>query len=72
MIRKISKNVRSRRGTTAVEYAIMLSLIVLACIGSLQILGQNTRQTFFQIGTSLMSVGPKEVGAPVVGEGPAK
>lgn len=33
-----------RRGNTAVEYAIVLGLIVIACISSIQMLGQNVRQ----------------------------
>jgi pilus assembly protein Flp/PilA len=29
-------------GPTAVEYAVMLSLILVACLGGIQILGQGT------------------------------
>jgi pilus assembly protein Flp/PilA len=29
-------------GPTAVEYAVMLSLIVVTCVGAIQILGQGT------------------------------
>lgn len=72
MVRRFSKHVQSRRGTTAVEYALMLTLVVLTCLASLQLLGQNTRQTFFQIANSLMS-GTNGVGSgSVVGTNTTK
>jgi pilus assembly protein Flp/PilA len=33
-------------GPTAVEYAVMLALIVLVCIGAIATLGSNASQTF--------------------------
>lgn len=70
MIRMLFKQHQLRRGTTAVEYVLMLSLIVLACLGSLQMLGQNTRQTFFEVASAIMAAGPAEVGALVIRDDP--
>jgi pilus assembly protein Flp/PilA len=33
-------------GPTAVEYAVVLALVVAACVASIQALGSNTRNTF--------------------------
>jgi pilus assembly protein Flp/PilA len=42
-------------GPTAVEYAVMLALIITVCIGSVQILGANTNSTFKTVATKLGS-----------------
>ena len=33
-------------GPTAVEYAVMLALIIVVCLGAITILGQNANSTF--------------------------
>jgi pilus assembly protein Flp/PilA len=33
-------------GPTAVEYAVMLSLIILACVGTVQLMGQGASGSF--------------------------
>jgi pilus assembly protein Flp/PilA len=33
-------------GPTAVEYAVMLSLIIVACVGGIQLVGQATGNSF--------------------------
>jgi pilus assembly protein Flp/PilA len=33
-------------GPTAVEYAVMLALVIVVCIGALTTLGSNTNKTF--------------------------
>ncbi len=38
--------VKQEDGPTAVEYAIMLALIVLVCIGSVIAIGESARETF--------------------------
>ena len=37
---------RAEDGPTAVEYAVMLALIVVVCIGAITALGQNANSTF--------------------------
>jgi pilus assembly protein Flp/PilA len=36
-------------GPTAVEYAVMLALIVVVCIGSIRLIGQNLNHNYDQI-----------------------
>jgi pilus assembly protein Flp/PilA len=37
---------KSEDGPTAVEYAVMLALIVVVCIAAISVLGSNARGTF--------------------------
>jgi pilus assembly protein Flp/PilA len=54
---KFVNNVRrflvSEDGPTAVEYAVMLALIVVVCLVSIQAIGTNANATFDKIATSL-------------------
>ena len=43
----------SEDGPTAVEYAVMLALIVVACITIIQSLGTSVSSTFNSVNTSL-------------------
>ena len=49
-MRQFAKNVvkflKAEDGPTAVEYAVMLALIVVVCIGAITALGQNANTTF--------------------------
>jgi pilus assembly protein Flp/PilA len=40
----------SEDGPTAVEYAVMLALIVVVCLGAITTLGQNANSTFKNVG----------------------
>jgi pilus assembly protein Flp/PilA len=40
-------------GPTAVEYAVMLALIIVVCIASIATLGKNANKTFDTIGKIL-------------------
>ena len=40
-------------GPTAVEYAVMLALIIVVCIAAITALGQNANQTFGAVGTAI-------------------
>ena len=40
-------------GPTAVEYAVMLALIVVVCIAAITALGSNTNSTFSFVGSAL-------------------
>jgi pilus assembly protein Flp/PilA len=42
-------------GPTAVEYAVMLALIVLVCLAAIRTLGSNTNTTFTNMANSLGS-----------------
>jgi pilus assembly protein Flp/PilA len=43
-------------GPTAVEYAIMLALIIIVCIASIGLVGQNTNQLFETSGTEIQQI----------------
>ena len=45
-MRKILRFLRSEDGPTAVEYAVMLALIVIACMASIQALTQETAASY--------------------------
>ena len=40
-------------GPTAVEYAVMLALIIVVCIAAIQIIGQNANSAFGTVGASI-------------------
>jgi pilus assembly protein Flp/PilA len=54
MMRKISQAVKSflcdESGPTAVEYAVMLALIIVVCIAAVTTLGTNANNTFSYVG----------------------
>lgn len=52
-ISRIKNFLVSEDGPTAVEYAVMLALIVVALIGTIKALTANVSTTFSQTGSSL-------------------
>jgi pilus assembly protein Flp/PilA len=44
---------KSEDGPTAVEYAVMLALIIVVCIAAITILGTNANNTFTGVGTAI-------------------
>jgi pilus assembly protein Flp/PilA len=44
-------------GPTAVEYAVMLALIVVVCIAAITTLGSNANSTFSFVGSSIKPTG---------------
>jgi pilus assembly protein Flp/PilA len=46
---------RTEDGPTAVEYAVMLALIIVVCLGAITILGQNANTTFGNVGNAIGS-----------------
>jgi pilus assembly protein Flp/PilA len=46
---------KAEDGPTAVEYAVMLALIVVVCIGAITTLGSNANKTFTSVGTVIGS-----------------
>jgi len=61
MLRGIVKNLirflRAEDGPTAVEYAVMLALIIVVCIGAITTLGNNANSTFTSVGTTIGGTG---------------
>ncbi|MFL5339362.1 MAG: Flp family type IVb pilin [Gemmataceae bacterium] len=48
-VRHSLRFLRREDGPTAVEYAVMLALIVVVCITAITTLGTNARQTFSNV-----------------------
>jgi len=48
---------KAESGPTAVEYAVMLALIIVVCITAITALGTNANNTFSYIGTNVGKVG---------------
>jgi pilus assembly protein Flp/PilA len=46
MFSRLKRFLRDESGPTAVEYGVMLALIVVVCIGSVQLMAQNTANSF--------------------------
>lgn len=42
-------------GPTAVEYAVMLALIIVVCIAAISVLGSNANNTFNKAATTIAS-----------------
>ncbi len=53
--KKLKQFLVSEDGPTAVEYAVMLALIIIVALVSIQTLGTNTKTTFTNISNSLGS-----------------
>jgi pilus assembly protein Flp/PilA len=52
---QVRKFMVSEDGPTAVEYAVMLALIVIVCITAIQSVGTNAKTTFTNVANSLAS-----------------
>ena len=48
---------KNEDGPTAVEYAVMLALIIVVCITAITALGTNANKTFTNVSGSLANVG---------------
>ena len=44
---------KAEDGPTAVEYAVMLALIIVVCIAAITALGTNANQTFTTVGNAV-------------------
>ncbi len=52
---KIRRFLVSEDGPTAVEYAVMLALIVIVCLAAIGQIGTNAKTTFTNVAASLAS-----------------
>ena len=49
--------IKREDGPTAVEYAVMLALIIVVCITAITTLGKNANNTFLTVGNAVGSAG---------------
>jgi pilus assembly protein Flp/PilA len=52
-LNKVRNFLKNEDGPTAVEYAVMLALIVIVCLVSIQAIGTNANATFDSIAQAL-------------------
>jgi len=61
MLSKLRQSVvnflKAEDGPTAVEYAVMLALIIVVCITAITTLGTNANKTFQQVGAQIGQTG---------------
>jgi len=53
LAQKMVSFLKAEDGPTAVEYAVMLALIVVVCIAAITTLGQNANSTFSFVGSAI-------------------
>ena len=53
LIRQGMRFLKSEEGPTAVEYAVMLALIVIVCLVAIESIGTNANTTFNNIANSM-------------------
>jgi len=57
LAKKVQRFLASEDGPTAVEYAVMLALIIVVCLGTITTLGQNADATFSDVSNDLVQAG---------------
>ena len=53
LAKKVQRFLVSEDGPTAVEYAVMLALIIVVCIAAITTLGSNANDTFSFVGSAV-------------------
>jgi pilus assembly protein Flp/PilA len=53
----VQRFLKSEDGPTAVEYAVMLALIIIVCLTAIQAIGTNANATFQSVASQLPSGG---------------
>ena len=56
MFNRVGTFLKSEDGPTATEYAVMLALIVIACIAAIQLVGNSVNDTFASASDALDGV----------------
>jgi pilus assembly protein Flp/PilA len=56
-LRFFGEFVKQEDGPTAVEYAVMLALIIVVCIAAIATLGSNSNKTFSKVGSAIGTTG---------------
>lgn len=53
LVKSVVSFLKKEDGPTAVEYAVMLALIIVVCIAAITTLGQNANNTFSFVGSNI-------------------
>jgi pilus assembly protein Flp/PilA len=57
LVRKTVAWLKDTSGPTSVEYAVMLSLIIVVCIAAVTTLGSNANNAFSYVGSNVSVIG---------------
>ena len=57
MLKSVVNFLKREDGPTAVEYAVMLALIIVVCIAAITALGTNANKTFGEVANTIGSTG---------------
>jgi pilus assembly protein Flp/PilA len=57
LVRQVVRFLKSEDGPTAVEYAVMLALIIVVCVSAVTTLGSNANNTFSFVATQMGNTG---------------
>jgi pilus assembly protein Flp/PilA len=57
LMQHVADFLKREDGPTAVEYAVMLALIIVVCITAITTLGTNANKTFTTVGNTIGSTG---------------
>ncbi len=57
IVSKLQRFLKSEDGPTAVEYAVMLALIVIVCMAAISTVGTNAKTTFSNVAASIAGTG---------------
>ena len=57
LAQRVVEFLKREDGPTAVEYAVMLALIIVVCIAAITTLGSNASQTFSYVGSNIAPTG---------------
>ena len=49
----LKAHVKSERGASLVEYALLVALIAVVCIAAVTVLGENASEKFSEVGASI-------------------
>ncbi len=55
LVQNVVEFLKREDGPTAVEYAVMLALIIVVCIAAITAIGTNANSTFSKVGSTLCS-----------------
>ena len=55
IVSRVADFLKQEDGPTAVEYAVMLALIIAVCLAAISTLGANANSTFKTVGSKLAS-----------------
>lgn len=53
LVSAVREFLREEEGPTAVEYAVMLALIIVVCFAAISLIGNAANATFLAVGSSL-------------------